>query len=489
MSTTSGTTTRTLKTQRSLALVQSLFAAAAGEDADNEGLGAAPPPPALASPSGGSQHGSQGRTLAGMQRQLSKKPTLGRLTRSSSRACSLRSLGSLEGDAEEPAVEVRRPTLAYSGKAHLLLLKRCLEAVEVLERVQQPIRAVEAVGEPKPPLPKAALRFAKGLAFFVQRKVGLVGGMAWGQGCVISRLPDGSWSPPCFMRLRHCSLGITFGLQRTESCHVLQNTEQLAAFMRSRGSFGFDAAISQDADPFDPEAPAGGVTLIMHRDGVARGRKMRPYCAMVSDGAIWDLSVRGGYTRVDRSLNCLVYGKGVSPQEILEGRVALPAEFCALHDAVEAAAAEAQLSLPTVSKYQMARQKSLQTLGRVSASVVTPKTATNVIMRMRLMRAEMYQEASRAHAGDGGGLFGGADGFKLFNDVTIGFQERHTYAKQEEEEPVAVGGDGDGLFGGASDFKLFNDVTIGFKERHTYVLQEEEEQQQVQQQREEEAAA
>lgn len=62
----------------------------------------------------------------------------------------------------------------------------------------------------------------QGLAFFVQRKVGLVGGMAWGQGCVISRLPDGSWSPPCFMRLRHCSLGITFGLQRTESCHVLQ---------------------------------------------------------------------------------------------------------------------------------------------------------------------------------------------------------------------------------------------------------------------------
>ena len=184
---------------------------------------------------------------------------------------------------------------------------------------------------------------------------------------------------------------------------------------------------------------------------------------------------------MDRSLNCLVYGEGVSPQEILEGRVALPAEFCALHDAVEAAAAEAQvrpaaapaapasalaaapaaalgpqhyicwrgphacparalrpgpcplppaaslllrlpapaaccltpaplpcplppaaslllrlpapptpwlpqLSLPTVSKYQMARQKSLQTLGRVSASVVTPKTATNVIMRMRLMR-------------------------------------------------------------------------------------------------------
>ena len=44
---------------------------------------------------------------------------------------------------------------------------------------------------------------------------------------------------------------------------LVQNTEQLAAFMRSRGSFGFDAAISQDAHPFDPEAPAGGVTLIM----------------------------------------------------------------------------------------------------------------------------------------------------------------------------------------------------------------------------------
>lgn len=30
-----------------------------------------------------------------------------------------------------------------------------------------------------------------------------------------------------------------------------------------------------------------------HRHGVQRGRGKRPYLAMVTDGAIWDLSVRG----------------------------------------------------------------------------------------------------------------------------------------------------------------------------------------------------
>ncbi len=46
--------------------------------------------------------------------------------------------------------------------------------------------------------------------------------------------------------------------------------------------------------------------------------------------------------------------------------------------------------------------------------------------------------AQKAGGSDGGGLFGGADGFKLFDDITIDFEEQHTYAKQEEEEE-AVG--------------------------------------------------
>jgi hypothetical protein len=44
---------------------------------------------------------------------------------------------------------------------------------------------------------------------------------------------------------------------------LAQNEEQVAAFLQNRVSVGVDAAISQDADPFDPDAPEGGVTLLM----------------------------------------------------------------------------------------------------------------------------------------------------------------------------------------------------------------------------------
>lgn len=71
---------------------------------------------------------------------------------------------------------------------------------------------------PTPP----ALLLLQGLAFVVHRKVGLLGGMNWGRGCIVTRLGDGTWSAPCFFRVRHCSLGLTFGAQRTTCCHVLQ---------------------------------------------------------------------------------------------------------------------------------------------------------------------------------------------------------------------------------------------------------------------------
>lgn len=38
----------------------------------------------------------------------------------------------------------------------------------------------------------------------------------------MQRFADGSWSAPCFMRLRYGSLGFTLGLQQIQSCHVMQ---------------------------------------------------------------------------------------------------------------------------------------------------------------------------------------------------------------------------------------------------------------------------
>lgn len=54
-----------------------------------------------------------------------------------------------------------------------------------------------------------------------------------------------------------------------------------------------------------------------------------------------------GSTRLDHRLNQLLYGDGVTAEEVLGGRVALPAEFLPLHQAIGALAAEAQVRAGT----------------------------------------------------------------------------------------------------------------------------------------------
>lgn len=58
-----------------------------------------------------------------------------------------------------------RPTLAYTGRHHALLERRCHEALSILDRVQRPAplrRGAPATGGSlTPQLPKTAFRFAK----------------------------------------------------------------------------------------------------------------------------------------------------------------------------------------------------------------------------------------------------------------------------------------------------------------------------------------
>lgn len=58
-----------------------------------------------------------------------------------------------------------------------------------------------------------------------QCKAGVLGGWNWGDAMVVQRLPDGSWSAPCFLRLRYGSLGLTLGMQSMRSVYVLQARE------------------------------------------------------------------------------------------------------------------------------------------------------------------------------------------------------------------------------------------------------------------------
>lgn len=74
--------------------------------------------------------------------------------------------------------------------------------------------------------------------FISERKAGLLAGWDWGHGFVLRHFPDGTWSAPCFLRLRYASLGLTLGAQSIQSVSVLQVGQRVWALLLKGGRAG-----------------------------------------------------------------------------------------------------------------------------------------------------------------------------------------------------------------------------------------------------------
>ncbi|KAI3426027.1 hypothetical protein D9Q98_007995 [Chlorella vulgaris] len=249
-----------------------------------------------------------------------------------------------------PGASVERPPLVQRR-----LEKRCRKALQLLDQLQQPVFNL-AKGGNVAPLPPAALRFCKGLVFIEQRKAGVVAGWEWGNGVVCRRFPDGSWSPPCFIKLRGASLGFTFGMHTIKSCHVLQNMEQVMAFVQEQGACTIDCTVPSSG--LDPLAPEAAVKPLRHIAIPLEPGVEPPHSVQLAEGLIYDLSVRLGMSYTDDGLNAAAYGEGATAEQILCGEVAPPAEFLPLVQALLRMAAEATVVRRTVSKFELARQAS-----------------------------------------------------------------------------------------------------------------------------------
>lgn len=359
-----------------------------------------------------------------------------------------------------------RPLQPYGEAVASLLARRCSKAQRMVAELQRPVFSVQEGGE-RPALPAAALRFCKGLAFVKQRKAGLLGGWNWGDALVVQRLPDGSWSAPCFLRLRYGSLGLTMGMQSMRTVYVLQSTAQIAAFTHNSAAATIDATMPAELDPFEMNAP---IKAIRHQDLSLPPHTEKPHRAMATDGVMWDLSLRVGVTYVHDRLHAQLYGEGVHPEEILSGRVAVPPELLPLYGDIEERASEARVIRHTISKYELTRQQSVRTphaasltshrslqqqsivsLGTPSQHTETGCAGSGFAGQGSPCASPPTGLAAPGSGGDGAGgggcSFGGGDGggggFKLF-DVCIEFEEQHTYEQQEAEEAAQMAAPGCG---------------------------------------------
>ena len=93
-------------------------------------------------------------------------------------------------------------------------------------------------------IPTGVIEKAVGLAIFTTFRAGLNFQGATGSGILVSRLHDGSWSPPSAIQLHSFGGGIVAGINVYDCVCVINTQEALRAFMDTRVSLGADVAIA-----------------------------------------------------------------------------------------------------------------------------------------------------------------------------------------------------------------------------------------------------
>jgi SH3 domain-containing YSC84-like protein 1 len=164
------------------------------------------------------------------------------------------------------------------------------------------------------------------------KKAGLGLGGQYGKGVLSCRGKEGKgWSGPSTVRIEGGSFGLQIGGSSTDIILLILNERGAEKLLQSKFTVGVDAAAA--AGPVGRNAKAE-TDLQMHAEILSYSR---------SRGAFAGISLDGSTLRQDADDNKDIYGKAVTPQQILNGDVAPPATV--------------QKLLDTLNKYSSAKGK------------------------------------------------------------------------------------------------------------------------------------
>ena len=176
------------------------------------------------------------------------------------------------------------------------------QATSVIERFQE---------IPEEGFPPAVLKAAKGVAILTVTKAGFIGSGRAGTGVVVARLDKG-WSGPSSIGTGGLGFGFQAGVDVTEFVMILNTPAAVEAFSKSANvTLGGNLTVS--AGPVGRSAEAG-VSL-----------QSAIYSYSRSQGFFAGVSLEGTVIGVKDDYNQAYYGKSVTAQEILSGKVQVPA--------------------------------------------------------------------------------------------------------------------------------------------------------------------
>jgi lipid-binding SYLF domain-containing protein len=219
-------------------------------------------------------------------------------------------------------------TIFVMGTCSLFAVEKAVERVETAAEVLK-----EVMGTPEHAIPRDLFDKCQCVAIIPGvKKAGLGFGGEYGKGVLSCRGKGGwGWSGPSTIRIEGGSFGLQIGGSSTDVILLILNDGGAQKLLQSKFTLGADAAAA--AGPVGRDAKAE-TDLQMHAEILSYSR---------SRGIFAGISLDGSTLRQDADDNKAIYGREVTPQQIISGAVAPPASVKRL--------------ISTLNKYSPAKKK------------------------------------------------------------------------------------------------------------------------------------
>ena len=176
------------------------------------------------------------------------------------------------------------------------------QATSIIQRFQE---------IPEKGIPPSVLKAARGVAILTVTKAGFLGSGRGGTGVVVARTDKG-WTGPSSIGTGGIGFGFQAGVEITEFVIILNAPAAVEAFSK-QGNVTLGGNLSVSAGPVGRSAE-GSVAL-----------QSAMYSYSRSQGLFAGVSLEGTVFSVKDDYNQAYYGKPVTAQEILSGKVQPPA--------------------------------------------------------------------------------------------------------------------------------------------------------------------
>ena len=211
-------------------------------------------------------------------------------------------------------------TLCWAGTAREDATERLDNATNVLHEIMQ---------TPDNGIPEEVLEHAKCVAVVPHMvKAGFVFGGKGGKGVATCRTANG-WSAPAFMTISGGSWGLQIGVEAVDLVMIIQNEKGMQKLLSSNFHIGADASAA--AGPVGRHASAG-TDWKLDTEILTYSR---------AKGAFAGLTLEGASIRQDDDSRHAIYGRKVTTQALLLGKVPAPTAAQPFLAAIRGAKAQA----------------------------------------------------------------------------------------------------------------------------------------------------